>query len=149
MNYEKLFDQAIKDKDRNSWRGFDEIDRRQYVRHHDQLKAIRYNSCRGMEGWTTVCLGMDTFYDFQMRNPRLDKVEIENQLKARDGFFFSQAALEEEYNKRATEFAVNWLMIPLTRSIDHLVLHLKDENSQLAQTLRKVSDRSPEVIEWM
>ena len=149
MNYEALFDRAIKDKDRNSWRGFDEKDRRQYVRRHDQLKAIRYNSCRGMEGWTTICLGMDTFYDFQMRKPGLDKVEIENQLKARDGFLFSQAAFEEEYNKRANEFAVNWLMIPLTRSIDHLVLHLKDENSQLAQTLRKISDRSPGAIQWM
>jgi|GEM_PF-4207554 len=149
MNYEKLFDLAIKDKNGNSWRGFDEKDRRQYVRQHDQLKAIRYNSCRGMEGWTTICLGLDTFFDFQMRKPGLDKSKIENQLKARDGFFFSQAALEEAYQKRATEFAVNWLMIPLTRSIDHLVIHIKDENSQLAQTLKKISSRSPGVIEWM
>ncbi len=149
MNYEKLFDLAIKDKERNSWRGFDEKDRRQYVRQHDQLKAIRYNSCRGMEGWTTICLGLDTFFDFQMRKPGLNKSEIENQLKARDGFFFSETALDEEYKKRATEFAVNWLMIPLTRSIDHLVVHIKDEHSQLAQTLRTISDRSPGVIEWV
>jgi len=149
MNYEALFDLAIKDRNGNSWRGFDEEDRRQYVRRHDQLKAIRYNSCRGMEGWTTICLGLDTFFDFQMRKPGIDKSEIENQLKAREGFFFSKAALEEEYHKRATGFAVNWLMIPLTRSIDHLVIHIKDENSQLAQTLRKISDRSLGVIEWM
>ena len=149
MNYEALFDRAIKDKDRNSWRGFDEKDRRQYVRHHDQLKAIRYNSCRGMEGWTTVCLGLDTFYDFQMRKPGLDRAAIESQLKARDGFFFSEAAIEEEYKNRATEFAVNWLMIPLTRSIDHLVVHIRDENSQLAQTLKIISDRSPGAIEWI
>jgi hypothetical protein len=149
MNYEALFDRAISEKNRDSWRGFDEKDRRQPVRDHDQLKAVRYNSCRGMEGWTTVCLGLDTFYDFQMRKPDIDREEIENQLKTRDGFLFSQSALDEEITKRATQFAVNWLMIPLTRSIDHLLVHIKDEHSQLACTLKTISNRSPGVIEWI
>ena len=147
-NYGWLFDQAIKKQDRNSWRGFDESDRRQYIYHPSQLKAVLYNSCRGMEGWTTVCLALDAFFDFQIRNPRIDRDELKRELEAHAGLF-ANSNIEREYNKRALEYAVNWVMIPLTRSIDHLVIHITDEDSRLAKILKTVSDRNPNAVEWL
>jgi len=149
MNYEALFDRSINDQGKDSWRGFDEEDRRQYLRKHEQLKAVRYNSCRGMEGWTTICLGLDTFFDFQRSIPKGYRKKIEDEIRSRDGLLFSQKAADEEIEKRRLEYAVNWLMIPLTRSIDHLIVHIKDENSMLAGKLKTVSNKSPGVIQWI
>ncbi|GAB5459321.1 MAG: DEAD/DEAH box helicase family protein [Henriciella sp.] len=147
-NFEWLFDQAVKQQGRNSWRGFDEIDRRQYVYDPSQIKAVLYNSCRGMEGWTTVCLGLDAFFDFQIRHPRIDKEQLKLELQNREGMF-ADTHFEEEYATRAMAFAVNWLMIPLTRSIDHLVIHIADEQSRLGRILHSVSDKNRDAIEWL
>ncbi|MCA9017650.1 MAG: hypothetical protein KDA77_20165, partial [Planctomycetaceae bacterium] len=147
-NYEWLFDRAIEDQNRNSWRGFDPDDRRQYVYDPSQLKAVRYNSCRGMEGWTAICLGLDAFFDFQIRNPRIDREELKKELEEQVGLF-ADSNLEDEFRKRAFEYAVNWIMIPLTRSIDHLVIHIANEQSRLGGILRAVSDRNPDAVEWL
>jgi len=123
-NFANLFDAATDDAERDSWRGFDEDDRRIYPVRGGQLRAVRYESCRGMEGWTTLCLGLDLFYDQRVAEAeRLEQVE--------------------------REYAFHWLMIPLTRSIDHLVVHLHDENSRLGKILKAVSARCPDQIEWM
>lgn len=148
MNYPHLFDLAIEERGWNSWRGFDESDRRQMVEQQSQLRAVLYNSCRGMEGWTVVCLGLDAFFDFQCRNPRIDKERIESSLREREGIF-ADGKLQSELNTKAAEYAVNWLMIPLTRSIDHLVIHLSDERSLLAQKLKAIRDEDPDSIRWI
>lgn len=125
INYEWLFDQAISEQ-----------------------KAVLYNSCRGMEGWTTICLGLDRFFDFQIRNPRIDREALKLELQDKDTLF-DQSNVDDEFNKRALEYAVNWIMIPLTRSIDHLVIHISDENSRLAGILKAVSKQNPDTIEWL
>jgi hypothetical protein len=149
INYAALFDRVVEVSSRDSWRGFDEEDRRTYPLRESQLRAIQYHSCRGMEGWTTLCLGLDTFFDFQRRNPRIDIGGLETSIREKGGLFFSNDTLTERLTHEVRLFAINWLMIPLTRSIDHLVVHLADERSELAEILRKVSVRSPGSIEWI
>jgi hypothetical protein len=149
VNYSALFDQAIGTSARDSWRGFDEDDRRIYPLRESQLRAVQYHSCRGMEGWTTLCLGLDTFFDFQCRNPRIENSKIETSRREKEGLLFSEDTFQKELAKEARLFAINWLMIPLTRSIDHLVVHLANERSELAQILRAVSTRYPGAIEWI
>ncbi|MGB3690923.1 MAG: hypothetical protein WBA02_16675 [Jannaschia helgolandensis] len=149
INYAALFDSAIEKAARDSWRGFDENDRRTYPVRESQLRAVQYSSCRGMEGWTTVCLALDAFFNFQLRHPRLNATELEASMRAEKGMFFSQSEFEEKLAQEARLFAVNWLMIPLTRSIDHLVVHIADDSSELCGILRAVSLRLPGSIEWI
>lgn len=154
VNYPALFDQAIETRSRDSWRGFDEEDRRIFPRRESQLRAVQYNSCRGMEGWSTLCIGLDQFYDHQIANPHLEITKIERALRAEASLLYhDELVFAKELRKRlardAQAFATNWLMIPLTRSIDHLIIHICDGQSALAAILRRVSDRCPGAIEWI
>ena len=62
---------------------------------------------------------------------------------------YSDAMFAERLEQAEREYAFHWLMIPLTRSIDHLVVHLHDENSKLGQILNAVSVRCLDQIEWV
>ncbi|MEI4235253.1 hypothetical protein [Roseovarius sp. D22-M7] len=148
VNFSAIFDDAIELNARDSWRGFEEDDRRTYPLRDGQLRAIQYSSCRGMEGWTTICLGLDAFFEFQLRNPRIDVAGIEKSTREREGMFW-KSKVDARIAQEAHLFAVNWLMIPLTRSIDHLVVHIADEDSELCGILRQVSQRLPGSIEWI
>lgn len=149
INYAGVLDAAIEAQGRDSWRGFDEEARRVYPVRQAQLRAIQYSSCRGMEGWTTLCLGLDKFFEFQLRNPRIDVGRLENEIRQREGLLYSKKSLDSELSYQSRLFAVNWLMIPLTRSIDHLVVHLSDADSELGRILQRVRDRQPGCIEWI
>jgi hypothetical protein len=148
-NYANLFDAATDEAERDSWRGFDEDDRRIYPVRDGQLRAVRYESCRGMEGWTTLCLGMDLFYDQRVAEPLVDEVSLQAALKQTMKDKYSDAMFAERLEQAEREYAFHWLMIPLTRSIDHLVVHLHDENSKLGQILNAVSVRCLDQIEWV
>ena len=144
-NFPNLFDSIIQAGKRDSWRGFCDEGRRHYPWRNGQLRAILYNSCRGMEGWTTLCMALDQFYDFQIQHPRIDEAQVRADL----GLFVTDQALEAEVEARARLFALNWLMIPLTRSIDHLLIHLSDEESALGSVLKTISARMPGAIDWI
>jgi hypothetical protein len=70
-------------------------------------------------------------------------------LRAKEGFFFSKEKMDLVQANAARLFAVNWLMIPLTRSIDHLVVHISDPDSDLAKIIKRVRERHPGSIEWL
>lgn len=149
INYPVLFDRAVAAASRDSWRGFDEKDRRYYPVREGQLRAVQYQSCRGMEGWTTICLGLDLFFQFQLDNPVIDEEMFKKDIENRHGLFLNKSEEIGERQRAARQFAINWLMIPLTRSIDHLVIHITDVQSELGQLLSRVSKRSPGAIEWI
>ena len=64
---------------------------------NNQFRVVRYESCRGLEGWTVVCHDFDRFYLH-----RLHYAE-----RRPTGQLFS----DEEYAKLQ---ASQWLLIPLT-----------------------------------
>lgn len=149
INFAALFDKEVNDQDRDSWRGFSEGARRIFPTREAQLRAIQYNSCRGMEGWSTICLGLDLFFEYQAKHPRIDIENLERDIQKNGNSLFSKQLLEDTIGREQRRFAINWLMIPLTRSIDHLVVHLTDEQSELGKILSAVSDRMPGAIEWI
>ena len=149
ISYASIFDAAVEARARDSWRGFDDEGRRLYPVRDGQLRAVQYSSCRGMEGWTTLCLGLDVFFEFQAKHPRIDVERLEADMREKEGLLFSRERLDRELAREARLFAINWLMIPLTRSIDHLVVHLSDEHSELGRILQVVRERQPGTIEWL
>ena len=102
-----------------------------------------------MEGWTTLCFGIDMFYDQRVSKPEVDAEFLQATMKRTMKGDYSDALFAARLEQAKREYAFHWLMIPLTRSIDHLVLHLHDEESGLGQILKAVSARCPGQIEWI
>ena len=98
-----------------------------------------------MEGWTTLCMGLDLFYDHVTAKPDIDIEGLRDELKADLGFLFAKSAFEERLATERRAYALNWLMIPLTRSMDHLIIHLTDADSALGRVLQSI-DRDK--ISW-
>jgi hypothetical protein len=95
---------------------------------------VQYDSCRGLEGWCVVCLSLDRFFDFkrkQYKHPPASSPDL----------FVADEDL-------ATAFASRWLMIPLTRAIDTLVLALEDPDHHVAKVLRRVYEVHGQTMEW-
>lgn len=88
---------------------------------------------------------MDQFCDHVTAKPVIDIVALRHELKADLGFLFSESAFEERLAIERRAYALNWLMIPLTRSIDHLTIHLTNADSALGQVLQSI-DRDK--ISW-
>ena len=79
-----------------------------------------------------MCLSLDKFFEYKMATfePGDD----------------SDLFVDPE--EQALSFASRWLMIPLTRAIDTLVLHIEDTEHPIADALRKMMSRFPEIVEW-
>lgn len=146
-NYCNLFEMVQDNKRADYWRGYDWETRqkREYPSRNTALRAVLYQSCRGMEGWTALCLGLDQFYDHAIAKPNIDIEGLRDELKADQGLFFAKSLLEEKLAAEKRAYALNWLMIPLTRSMDHLVIHLKNRDSALGTVLQTIDQ---DKINW-
>ena len=97
---------------------------------------MQYESCRGLEGWTVVCLELDRLIASKLREYA---EEPEEQLSL-------PLSTPQE---KAEEFAYLWALIPLTRAIDTLVISLHDKNSRLGVILKELHLIHPDFIEWI
>lgn len=86
-----------------------------------QLRLVQYESCRGLEGWTVVAMGLNRFLAAKHR-----------------GYEGPDADLN----------AFRWLMIPLTRAISHLVVTIDPGDSSARDLLRNVRHQLPGIVEW-
>lgn len=100
------------------WDGTDKQARREPVKDINQLRFVTFESCRGLEGWNTYCFQLDKLYD--------QKIKL----------FDGDVDLLQSRDEAAAAHAASWMMIPMTRAIDHLVLHVENEAHPLAGVLR-------------
>jgi hypothetical protein len=117
------------------WDGVVEDIRKSYPTDLDQLRILQYDSCRGLEGWIVVNFAFDKFYDYKIKS---FKPAPEN---VRDPLFDKEAA--------AHEYAARWLMIPLTRAIDTLVIHVTSSDHKVTEILRNLKMKYKDVVEWI
>lgn len=116
------------------WDGVGDEIRKSYPTNLNQFRIVQYDSSRGLEGWICVNIAFDKFYKY--------KLEIYETPKAGQMNFKSP-------EERRKEFAARWLLIPLTRAIDTLVLHIEDPNSHISRILKEIHSNNPEYIEWI
>ncbi len=96
----------------------------------DSCRVFQYQSCRGLEGWATVCYCLDDLYDIKYNESGADESPaIEDPAKARH------------------ESACQWIMMPLTRAIDTLVITVGDTSSDFAGMLRRAAARHSDFVE--
>ncbi len=86
----------------------------------DDFRIVQYDSCRGLEGWTVANLAMDELYDYK-----------HTQYQAAKGTLDLADDPEERHR-----YAARWLMIPLTRAMDTLVIHISDPQHEVARIVR-------------
>jgi len=101
----------------------------------DQFRIVQYESCRGLEGWVAVCFGLDEFFEYKRSRAEFTVAE-------KTDIFFEEAKAGAEYAKR-------WLMIPLTRAMDTLVLHVSNESSYVGGILKDLYRKYPEDVTWI
>ncbi len=116
------------------WDGPDEEERDKGPETVEQFRIVQYDSCRGLEGWTAVNLGLDKFYDWKLQEAK-KSAEESNLL----------VSPEQEAHRRAAQ----WLMIPLTRAIDTLVIQVLSPDHRVTGALRDAKDRCKDVVEWL
>lgn len=116
------------------WDGTSTELRTQYAVDLDQHRVLQYESCRGLEGWTVVCLWFDEFINYKT------ETFIEEDT--------NELALET-FDEKRNRFVYLWSLIPLTRAIDTVVITLKDKHSQVGKLLFELHKNNPDIIQWI
>ena len=119
---------------------FDGTDRKNRERYSTDMKLSRvyqYDSCRGLEGWCVVCYNFDILYEYK-------KQQFLNWLKS-GKIQIDEMASDEE---KAEKLTILWLLMPLTRAIDRLVITLSDSNSLMGKKLKELAKCYPDTITW-
>ncbi len=118
----------------NIFDGTNEFLRCQYPQDMSQCRMYLYQSCRGLEGWVTVCRKIDLHLNWLIENLPFDPN--------------LQLGLGDSEVKRK-KAAYLWLLIPLTRPISQLYITLEDTKSEIANYLKKIADEHDDYIHWM
>lgn len=116
------------------WDGTNKDLRNEYPIDLIEHRVLQYDSCRGLEGWTVVCLELDEFINYKFETFENENIVYDNILET-----------EEE---RRDKFVNLWSLIPLTRAIDTLIITIKNKDSLLAKRLFEIYEKN-DFIQWI
>lgn len=119
-----------------AWDGAAADVRESYPTAVDQVRIVQYDSCRGLEGWTTVNLGLDDFYSYKLATYSGPPVPL------------APGDLGKDVDS-ARLHAARWTMIPLTRAMDTLVIQISQLYSPVRAALQAASTECGEYVEWV
>lgn len=114
------------------WDGTNEETRSNYAGSGDEVRVLQYESARGLEAWTVVCLFMDVF--------------IKEILSVYNPTTGSNSLLLESEEDHKKKYLLNWILIPWTRAIDTLVITIKDPSSDIARCLKELAQEHSDYI---
>lgn len=97
------------------------------------IRAIYYESSRGLEAWSVMCFNIDNFFDLKK-----EEKEAENFL------------LEEimEFEERKNKYAATWILMAITRAIDTCYLELSNSDNEFNRCINNFIQLHPEYIEF-
>lgn len=116
------------------WDGSSRDVREHFPTHRDQLRFVQYDSCRGLEGWTTINYELDALWEYKRQQWLAED-------HAADDLHMPVSELAEAHASR-------WVMIPLTRSIDTLVINVGLQASLFKEAVRKASAGREDFVQW-
>lgn len=129
---------ALADKFRNNgieiWDGTNKDLRTQYPVELNQHRLLQYDSCRGLEGWTVVCLDLDEFIKYKTETYEEECME---------------SNMWETNEDKKNKYVSLWSLIPLTRGIDTLIITIKNQESDLYEKLYEIYNKNADFIEWI
>ena len=116
------------------WDGTDTNNRENYSIDLDELRLIQYDSARGLEGWTVVCMDFDEFLEEKEKEYIDGKVD---------------SLILESPEERKKKYLYNWAMIPMTRAIDTLIITIKNPSSMIGQILNQIARECADYVSWV
>jgi hypothetical protein len=116
------------------WDGVDEDQRDTFPSSLEQFRIVQYESCRGLEGWMAFLFGLDTFFEFKRR-------EWHPTAGAEGALAHDPVA--------ASRYAARWVMIPLTRGMDSIVIELSEALGPFWQALRDIASSHCDYVRWI
>jgi hypothetical protein len=117
------------------WDGTARDVREAYPTDREELRFVQYDSCRGLEGWSVINYNLDQLWDYKLRQWEAEWHEHDPLIETRE--------------EAAARHAARWIMIPLTRAIDTLVISIGTASGPLRSVLRRVADRHPDFVDWI
>ena len=96
------------------------------------VRVMQYDSARGLECWTACCLAFDRFIEEKKATFVFDQSE-------------SCLLLESETEAQARHL-LNWMMIPLTRAIDTILIHIDSSKSDVARIMKRLAEKCPDYV---
>lgn len=116
------------DRGLNVWDGTRLDVRKDFARNANMLRVVQYASCRGLEGWTVVCDGLDAFWQHKFDTFSCDGADGDAQVSS-------------------AKEAWRWAIIPLTRAIDTLVITLWSIDSEFARAILAIAADMRDAVE--
>ncbi|MCA1197853.1 hypothetical protein K9B35_07730 [Sphingomonas sp. R647] len=113
------------------WDGTSYDARRDMPRDVMAPRIVHYESCRGLEGWTVIAAALDCFW--------------ERRLAAGADVLADSLVLPEQ---AARQRAAQWMMIPLSRAMDTLVLNVTRRDSEIGRVLERAARAMPDIVSW-
>jgi len=115
------------------WDAVDETVRDSGARNTETVRIVPYTSCRGLEGWIVVAEALDVFYEKIHAEASKEVSSMKDDLYQSD-----EQWIRDVVNR--------WLMIPLTRAIDSLIIHVENESSEIGSVLSRLIEAHPETF---
>jgi hypothetical protein len=125
------FATVLNEWDERVWDGTRAEERETFPTDPEQYRVVKYESCRGLEGWTVVCLDFDKFFELKRQHAKVSATE-----------------LMQSVEDLAQEHAARWCMIPMTRAIDTLVLQV-ESGTKVSEMLRAVQRQHSDFVEML
>lgn len=116
------------------WDGTNSNNRGNYSTASDEVRVFQYDSARGLEGWTVVCMDFDVFLEEKVAEYTEGEVD---------------SLLLESPEEKKRKYIYNWAMIPFTRAIDTLVITIKDKESSTGKLLKEIANECRDYVSWM
>lgn len=130
----KIDIQKWKDAGISLFDGTDEKIRKVYSTNPDECRLYQYESCRGLEGWVTVCLNFD--------------ILVENKMNDFKDMDFSDSIVLESNEEQLRKYVYQWVLMPLTRPIDTLVITLHNPDSEIGKLIKNVADSCVDFVDY-
>lgn len=118
----------------NVWDASDLDVREHFPTDRDALRIVQYESCRGLEGWSVINYALDDFWNYKFQQS-LNAPQDESGFDSRE--------------ERATAFASRWMMIPMTRAMDTLVINISKNPGVIRDALAAVHKKRSDFVQWI
>lgn len=102
----------------------------------DEIRFLFYESCRGLEAWSVMCLDLDRFYNA--------KVNSEGALE----YAYNSTELFANIDELKKKYATMWCVMALTRAMHTLYIKLSDKENEFSKMVIECAKQLP-FVEWI
>lgn len=125
-------------KEVNFWDVTGNIDKREMAQPGSlSLRAIYYESCRGLEAWSIMCFELDRFFDQKVKEPEADNFLLND--------LFDVLTVDQ----RKEMYAATWVLMAVTRAIDGVYINFSNLKNSIEKVVREFAAEYPDYVTYL